>query len=664
MDKIERVKYLVAYLNKCCDEYYNKNNPSISDAQYDALFDELTALENETGLVLADSPTLRPGYEVLSELKKVTHNIPLLSLAKTKSAADVYNMAVMGDGYLGLKLDGLTVKITYENGEITAAATRGDGAVGEDITHNARVFVNVPKKIPYNGKLTISGEAFIDIPTFQKINNEIDNDEEKYSTPRNLASGSVRQLDSKICALRSVSFIPFNVLEGFDDIQSKLERLKKLGSYGFAVIPHFTLTASDTVDTTYEKIMALKDTANKKGYPIDGIVFSFDDIAFGKAQGKTSHHFKDGIAFKFGDPHFDTVLKNIRWNISRTGQLTPIAEFKTVEIDNTNVERASLHNITFIENLKLMTGDTISVSKRNMIIPHIERNISAENENREQYTADIPATCPVCGKATSVKTTENSGNCVRVLYCDNENCPGRQIKKYTHFVSKPAMNIDGLSEATLIKFISLGWIHSLCDIFALPEHRDEIINMDGFGEKSYNNLCNALNTARRTRLSNLLVAVNIPLLGKNAAKTISDLFSGSAERFIAAINENYDFAAIDGFGEAISHEIYRWFQNDGNRQEFNDLLKILEIEETETASTDTLNPFFGKTVVITGKFSAHSRDELTEIMQGYGAKVTGSVSSKTDYLLCGEDAGSKLDKAAKLGVAVISEEELGKMVNI
>lgn len=664
MNKIERVKYLVAYLNKCCDEYYNKNNPSLSDAQYDALFDELSALEKETGLVLADSPTVRPGYEVLSELKKVTHSIPLLSLAKTKSAADVYAMAEMGAGYLGLKLDGLTVKITYENGEITAASTRGDGAVGEDITHNARVFVNVPKKIPYTGKLTISGEAFIDIPTFEKINSEIDNDEEKYSTPRNLASGSVRQLDSKICAAREVSFVPFNVLEGFDDIPSKLSRLKKLGDYGFAVIPHFTLDSGDTVDTTYQKIMSLKDTANQKGYPIDGIVFSFDDIAFGKAQGKTSHHFKDGIAFKFGDPHFDTVLNNIRWNISRTGQLTPIAEFKTVEIDNTNVERASLHNITFIENLKLLPGDTISVSKRNMIIPHIERNISADGENRDGYTADIPEICPVCGGNTVVKTTENSGNTVRVLYCDNQSCPGRQIKKYTHFVSKPAMNIEGLSEATLIKFIGLGWIHSLADIFALPRHKEEIVTMEGFGEKSYNNLCDALNTAAHTRLSNLLVAVNIPLLGKNAAKTISDLFGGSAEKLLSAIDEKYDFSQIDGFGESISNEIYRWFENKDNRNEFEQLLKLVEIEEAAAESIDADNPFFGKTIVITGKFSALSRDELTSIMQGFGAKVTGSVSSKTDYLLCGEDAGSKLSKAEKLGVTVLSEDKLKEMVNI
>ncbi|MBQ2934126.1 MAG: NAD-dependent DNA ligase LigA, partial [Clostridia bacterium] len=395
MEKHTRIEELVSFLNKCCDQYYNKNNPTLSDAEYDALFDELSLLEQQTGYVLPNSPTVRPGYEVLSELNKVSHDIPLLSLAKTKSAADVYNMALQSDGYLALKLDGLTVKITYENGIITEAATRGDGEVGEDITHNAKVFVNVPKVIPYKEKLVVSGEAFIDIPTFHKINEQIENDEDKYSTPRNLASGSVRQLDSAVCAARGVSFVPFNVLIGFDEYNSKLARIKKLNEFGFELIPNKILDKNDDEQTTLNKILELKNIADQKGYPIDGIVFTFDNVAFAKSQGKTSHHFKDGIAYKFGDPHFDTILREIVWNISRTGQLTPIAEFDTVEIDNTNVERASLHNITFIENLKLLTGDKISVSKRNMIIPHVEKNISAESDGRDDYTAVVPTVCPV-----------------------------------------------------------------------------------------------------------------------------------------------------------------------------------------------------------------------------------------------------------------------------
>ncbi len=662
MDKISRVKELTAFLNKCCDEYYNKNNPSLSDAEYDALFDELTILERETGFQLPDSPTVRPGYEVLSSLQKVAHDIPLLSLAKTKSAADVFNMAQLSDGYLALKLDGLTVKITYENGVITEAATRGDGQVGEDITHNAKVFTNVPKKIPYDGRLVVSGEAFIDIPSFHQINDRIENDEDKYSTPRNLASGSVRQLDSKICAERRVSFLPFNVLEGLKNTRSRIEKLKEIEKFGFGLIPHDMLSRDDSVTTTEEKIFALKDTANKLGYPIDGIVFSFDDVDFARSQGKTSHHFKDGIAYKFGDPHFDTTLKNIVWNISRTGQLTPIAEFETVEIDNTNVERASLHNITFIENLKLLIGDKISVSKRNMIIPHVEKNITAETENRDKYRVDTPAVCPVCGGATEIKTTQNGDNEVRVLYCSNNNCGGRQIKKYTHFVSKAAMNIEGLSEQTLIKFISLGWINRLRDIFDLKDHKAEIVNMEGFGEKSYQNLCDSIENAKNTYLSNLLVAVNIPLLGKNAAKTIEDIFWGNKDKFLDAIGSRYDFTEIDGFGESINDEIYRWFDNSDNRTEFLELLNIVSLKEIEKADIDASNPFFGKTVVITGKFTNKSRDELTAVMQNLGAKVTGSVSGKTDFLLCGEDAGSKLSKAQKLGVKVITEEELNSML--
>lgn len=664
MDKINRVKELVEYLNKCCDEYYNHNNPSLSDAQYDALFDELTALEKETGLVLANSPTVRPGYEVLGSLKKVEHNIPLLSLAKTKSVKEVLDMAVVSDGYLGLKMDGLTVKITYKNGEIVSASTRGDGQVGEDITHNARVFAHVPRKIPYTDTLTISGEAFITIDNFEKINNEIELDEEKYSTPRNLAAGSVRQLDSAVCAARHISFIPFNVLEGFEDIDSKLQKLKRLNDFGFALIPHFVLTGEDTEQSAEHKIYSLKDTANTLGFPIDGVVFTYDNIDFGASLGRTSHHFKDGIAFKFGDPHFETTLRKIVWNISRTGQLTPIAEFDTVEIDNTNVERASLHNITFIENLKLKPNDLIMVSKRNMIIPHVERNITGDAENRENYHLPIPDVCPVCKQPTSVKTTLNSGTEVKVLYCGNENCPGRQIKKFTHFVSKPALNIEGLSEATLIKFIEFGWITTLADIFRLPEHKSDIISMDGFREKSYNNLCDSLEKAKNTTLSSLLVAVNIPLLGKSAAKEIEDLFAGDINEFLNKIDEGFNFTVIDGFGETINDAIHNWFRNTDNRQEFEELLGIITVQKWEKKEIDADNMFFGKTVVITGKFSTLTRDELTEKMQNLGAKVSGSVSKKTDFVLCGEDAGSKKSKAESLGVRIIPEDELKNLIEL
>ncbi len=664
MDNISRIKYLVEFLNKCCDEYYNKNNPTLSDAEYDALFDELTLLEKQTGHILSNSPTQRAGYEVLSELKKVAHSIPLLSLAKTKDAAEVCDMAHEGEGYLALKLDGLTVKITYENGKIIEAATRGDGAVGEDITHNAKVFTNVPKTISYKERLTISGEAFIDIPTFENINEQFENDEDKYSTPRNLASGSVRQLDSAVCAARGVSFIPFNVLDGMDSVSSKLERLKKLNDLGFALIPHDILGGNDTPDTTLNKIMQLKAAADQKGYPIDGIVFSFDDVAFAKSQGKTSHHFKDGIAYKFGDPHFETTLKNIVWNISRTGQLTPIAEFDTVEIDNTNVERASLHNITFIENLKLNIGDKILVSKRNMIIPHVEKNITNDESNRADYRVDLPEFCPVCAAKTVVKTTENGDTPVKVLYCSNDNCGGRQIKKYTHLVSKQALNIDGLSEATLMKFLSLGLINRLADILNLDKHKEKIVTLEGFGEKSFENLKNSIETAKNTHLANLLVAVNIPLLGKNAAKTVEDIFGGDANEFLNAIDDGYDFTEIDGFGENMHNEIHNWFNVPQNRREFEEVLALLNIQKSEKKQIDQSNMFFGKTVVITGKFTGRSRDELTEIIASLGGKATGSVSGKTDYLLCGEDAGSKLDKAKKLGVQIISEEELYSILEL
>lgn len=657
--KFERIHYLVEYLNKCADEYYNGNSPSLSDAQYDALFDELTALEQETGLVLPNSPTQRAGYEAMSELQKVEHLVPLLSLAKTKDVKDVVEMLRLNDGFLSLKLDGLTVKLTYENGELTEAATRGDGAVGEVITHNAKVFKNIPVKISYNERLVVTGEALIDIPTFERINEDIENDEDKYSTPRNLASGSVRQLDSKICAARGVKFYPFNVLEGFDEIPLKSQRLMKLVDLGFGTNFHEPVSIDcDTAETVENKIFDLKLKAEENGLPIDGVVFSFDNVAFAKAQGKTSHHFKDGIAFKFGDPHFETVLEDINWNISRTGQLTPIAEFETVEIDNTNVNRASLHNMTFIANLKLLPGDRILVSKRNMIIPHVEENLTAKEQDREDYILEYPKICPICKSDTVIKTTISDGRDIKVLFCGNQNCAGRQIKKFTHFVSKQAMNIDGLSEATLEKFIAKGWITSLTDIFKLDRFESEIVKLEGFGEKSYANLLDAITKARKTKLSNYLVAMNIPLVGKSAAKDISELFLGDFNEFLTAIKSGYDFSGLDGFGEIMNVEITRWFENADNLTEFQEVASFLEFESEGAKVTDTDNMFFGKTVVITGTFEKYTRDELTEKLQSMGAKVTGSVSKKTDYVLCGENAGSKLSKAKTLGVAVILEQDL------
>ncbi|MBQ4155755.1 MAG: NAD-dependent DNA ligase LigA [Clostridia bacterium] len=655
-----RIEFLVEYLNKCCDEYYNQNNPSLSDAEYDALFDELQELEAKTGYILNNSPTMRAGYEVMSELKKVAHNIPLLSLAKTKSAGDIYAMSQESDGYLGLKIDGLTVKMVYKDGVLVEASTRGDGEIGEDITHNAKVFKSVPKILKEKLDITISGEAFIDISTFDSINESIDNDEDKYSTPRNLASGSVRQLDSEICAKRGVSFFPFSVLEGFDDIDSKHKRLEKLAELGFMRLPTEKIDNKTSVEQIEQKILELKEVANKNGYPIDGIVFTFDSVEFSKAQGRTSHHFKDGIAYKFGDPHFKTTLKNIDWNISRTGQLTPIAEFSAVEIDNTNVEKASLHNMTFIEDLKLQVGDEILVSKRNMIIPHVEKNLSAEN--RCDYSLEFPSVCPVCNQPTSVSETDSSGRIIKVLYCKNSSCAGRQIKKFTHFVSKQAMNIDGLSEATLKKFISLKFVKKLADIFEIERYDEEIISLEGFGEKSFLNLVNSIENSKNTHLSNYLVAMNIPQIGKNAALDISNTFGGDIEKLIKAIDEEFDFSSIMGFGKIMNDEIYKWFKSEENYNEFIEISKLLNFIIDEAKEIDENNPFYNKTIVITGSFADFSRDELSDKMKSFGAKVTGSVSKNTDILLCGEKAGSKLKKATDLGVKVITEQELLELI--
>ena len=653
-----RIDELVAYLNKCCDEYYNKNDPSLSDAEYDALFDELTHLVAETGYEPENSPTRRPGYEVASELQKVTHDIPLLSLAKTKSAEDVLAMAKVSDGCLGLKMDGLTVKLTYENGVLQEAATRGDGAVGEVITHTARTFVNVPQRVPVKEKLCISGEAYIDIATFERINESIDRDEDKFSTPRNLAAGSVRQLDASVTAARGVKFMPFAVLVGMEAISDRAVRLDELAKMGFDRLPSLPADKSDTVESIESKLFSLKDTAAERGLPIDGVVFSYRDAAFASSLGRTSHHFRDGIAFKFGDPQKDTVLRDIEWGISRSGQLTPVAIFDPCEIDGTTVERASLHNLTFIEDLKLCVGDRVRVSKRNMIIPHIEENYDIAG--RDVYAVDYPLFCPACGAATAVSTTENGGRTVKVLFCSDPRCPGKRVKEFTHFASKPAMNMEGLSEQTVLRFIRAGLIKELADLFSLPSHGDVIRAMEGFGDKSFDNLCASLEKAKSCRLSSFLVALGIPLIGASAARELERTF-GSMERLLSAVDGDYDFSLLPDFGKLTGDRLREWLSDEQNRKTVNSLLPLLTMETVEAAA-DAEGPFAGKTCVITGSFDAFTRDELSDILRRKGAKVTGSVSKKTDFLLCGEDAGSKLDKAKSLGVRVVFADELKELL--
>ncbi|MEE0946125.1 MAG: NAD-dependent DNA ligase LigA [Acutalibacteraceae bacterium] len=653
-EKTDRIKYLVEYLSKCSNEYYNLGTPSISDAQYDKLFDELSLLESQTGIILASSPTQRVGHTVLSVLPKVIHAIPLLSLAKTKDPEDIKKMLLDNDGYLALKIDGLTVELVYQNGQLTEASTRGNGTEGEVITHNARVFNNIPKTIPIKNLIRITGEAYIDIATFEEINEKIDNDEDKFSTPRNLAAGSVRQLDSSVCKERNIKFMPFNVLEGFEDIISRSERMDKLSSFGFDRIPSVNLSTETGTEEITEHIFALKKIAENKGLPIDGIVFFYDDAVFSAGLGRTSHHFRDGIAFKFSDPHFETVLNNVEWNISRTGQLTPVAIFSPVEIDNTIVERASLHNMTFVKELKLNKGDRIMVSKRNMIIPHVEENLTVHSE---EYTLSFPQHCPICNAATEISTTENGGRIIEVLYCKNPTCAGKKVKKFTHFVSKNALNIDGLSEQTLEKFMSLGWLKNLSDVYTLTEHKDEIVTMEGFGEKSFNNLALSLEQSRHTTLTNLLVAMNIDHIGKSTAKLIEDRFSGDADSFITAVSNGFDFTEIEGFGEIMNDSIHNFFKMQENMNEFTQLMTILDIQKKEKP-TESGSRFFDKKIVITGTFSKYTRDELSARLEELGAKTSSSVSSKTDYVLCGENAGSKLSKAKQLGVTVLYEDDI------
>ncbi len=655
----QRIDELTAYLNRCCDAYYNDSTPLLSDAQYDALYDELVSLTEKTGYEPVNSPTRRPGYEVKSALEKVTHDIPLLSLAKTKNPADVQNMAQSGDGYVGLKMDGLTLKLVYENGVLSMAATRGDGAVGEVVTHTAKTFVNIPLRLDGISRLCVVGEAYMDIATFEKINEGIDRDEDKFSTPRNLAAGSVRQLDASVTAGRGLKFMPFSVLYGMEEENDRLRRLYRLRDLGFDLLPHEEVTAADTVEDIEKKLFCLKDVAAKRGLPIDGAVFSYRDAAFASSLGRTSHHFKDGLAFKFGDPSKDTVFLETEWSISRSGQLTPVAKFVPCDIDNTKVERASLHNLTFIEDLKLLPGDRIRVSKRNMIIPHVEENY--DGANRPFYTADAPSRCPVCQGETGISTTENAGRTVKVLFCQNLRCPGKRVKAFTHFVSKPAMNIEGLSEQTLLRFMAAGLLAEFADLFSLPMHGDVIRQMEGFGDKSFDNLCRSLETAKSCRMANLLVALNIPLIGSAAARELEKTFHGRMGDFLSACDSDYDFSLLPDFGNLMGRRLHEWFGDEENRRTVDSLLPLLTLAETKPLAV-TDGPFAGKTCVITGSFAAYGREELSALLREKGAKVTGSVSKKTDMVICGEDAGSKLAKAQSLGIRVVLAEELKNLL--
>jgi DNA ligase (NAD+) len=642
MTETDKMKELVAVLNSAARAYYQEDREIMSNLEYDKLYDELLELEEKTGVVLSNSPTVKVGYEILSELPKEAHPSPMLSLDKTKSVEELGSWLGDNVGVISWKMDGLTVVLTYNDGELTKAVTRGNGEIGEVITNNARVFANIPNKIPYKNQLVIRGEAVIRYSDFDRINAGIEDVDSRYKNPRNLCSGTVRQLNNEITAKRNVHFFAFNMLNTGDSqvdktINSKFDFLSGLG---FDVVEHMTVTAGNIADA----VKSFAEKIETNDFPSDGLVLDIDDVAYGESLGRTAKFPRNAIAFKWADEQAETVLRQIEWSPSRTGLINPVAIFDAVELEGTTVSRASIHNVSIVKQLELGTGDRILVYKANMIIPQISENLDKSGN------AEIPAVCPACGG----KTVINSENDAETLVCPNPDCPAKSIKLFTHFVSRDAMNIDGLSEATLEKFLDKGFLNELYDIYHIDSFMDEIIGMDGFGKKSYDNMIASIEKSRETELTRVLYGLGIINVGRATARLICRHFDNDIDKIIKADAE--ELSEIDGIGSVIADGVVAYFADANNIRVLRSLMSELNIiEETIDAEQDLA----GKTFVITGSLNSFAnRDELKKVIEDRGGKVAGSVSSKTSYLINNDltSNSSKNKKAKELNVPIISEE--------
>ncbi|MEZ3513980.1 MAG: NAD-dependent DNA ligase LigA [Lachnospiraceae bacterium] len=646
-EKIRQMKVLVEKLRAASKAYYTQDREIMSNLEYDTLYDELVSLEQETGMVLAGSPTINVGYEAVDELPKEAHESPMLSLDKTKEREALKDWIGDKEGLLSWKLDGLTIVLTYQNGELLKAVTRGNGEVGEVITNNAKVFKNIPLKIQFQGELILRGEAVITYQDFAEINSHIEDVEARYKNPRNLCSGSVRQLNNQITAERNVRFYAFALVkaEGVDFENSREKQFEFLASQGFDIVAYAKVNADNIVAAVsdYEERIKTYEV------PSDGLVLIYDDIAYGRSLGRTAKFPRDSIAFKWADEIRETTLKEIEWSPSRTGLINPVAIFEPVELEGTTVSRASVHNISILKALKLGIGDKITVYKANMIIPQIAENLTG-SENIE-----IPSVCPVCGGATEIHAV----NEVQSLYCSNPDCDAKKIKSFTHFVGRDAMNIDGLSEATLEKFIAKGFIHQYQDIFHLDRYKSDIVAMEGFGERSYKKLINSIETARDVELPKLIFSLGIANIGLANAKVICRFYDFNLESLRRATVE--ELAMIDGIGEVIAKAFVDYFSNEENNKRFENLLAEVHIQKEEINEEEqTLE---GKTFVITGNLNHFgSRNELKDLIEKKGGKVAGSVSSKTLCLINNDSTSnsSKNKKAKELNVSIVTEEQFMK----
>ena len=649
-NSLHRMKELVEKLDQAAKAYYQEDREIMSNQEYDSLYDQLEQLEKETGTVLTNSPTVRVGYEAVNELPKEEHPSPMLSLDKTKDREVLRGFIGNHKCLLSWKLDGLTIVLTYENGELVKAVTRGNGIVGEVITNNARVFKNIPLRIPYKGQLVLRGEAIITYSEFERINETIGDADAKYKNPRNLCSGSVRQLNNEITAKRNVRFYAFALVsaQNVDFSNSREQQFIWLKKQGFEVVEYKVVT-SVSLD---EAMDYFSKTIVNNDFPSDGLVVTYDDIAYGESLGSTAKFPRNSFAFKWADEMRETRLLDMEWSPSRTGLINPVAIFEPVELEGTTVSRASVHNISIVKELQLGIGDTIKVYKANMIIPQI-----AENLTRSSNLV-IPDKCPVCGQEARIRKE----NDVETLYCMNPDCVAKKIKSFSLFTSRDAMNIDGLSEATLEKFIAMGFIHNFGDIFEIGKYKDQIVEMEGFGQKSFDNLMASLEKAKETTLAKVIYSLGITGIGLANAKVICKYFDDDIEKIRHADEE--EISAIEGIGPVIAGSMADYFKSAENNQKLDHLLSHLHLVHEETSAEQV---FAGKTFVITGSVEHFSnRSEAKEFIEARGGKVTGSVTKKTDYLINNDktSASSKNKKAQELGIPILSEEDFLELAGI
>lgn len=645
MDKIRLMKEKIELLNRAAKAYYQENREIMSNYEYDKLYDELAELEKETGMVLSNSPTVRVGYELLTALPKERHEKPMLSLDKTKDVEALRSWLGSRKGMLSWKLDGLTLVLTYRGGSLEKAVTRGNGEVGEVVTNNVKVFKNIPLAIPYKGDLVLRGEAVISYSDFNRINEEMLDATLKYKNPRNLCSGSVRQLNNRVTSERNVNFFAFSLVraDGVDFGNSRAAQLEWLRSQGFDVVEYRMVDA----ETVEEAVRWFAEHVEGYDLPTDGLVLAFDDIAYGESLGTTAKFPRDSIAFKWRDEIKETVIKEIEWSASRTGLINPIAIFGPVELEGTTVSRASLHNISIMEELQVGIGDTVSVYKANMIIPQIHENLTRSGN------LQIPDKCPVCGGPAEIR--QNSD--VKYLYCPNKNCAAKHIKKFTHFVSRDAMNVEGLSEATIEKFVSAGLIRDYADIYRLAQHREKIVSMEGFGEKSFANLVGSVDRSRKTTAVRLLYGLGIPNIGLSNAKLICRRFGHDWSSIENATYEQ--LTEINGIGDVMAEAFVSYFSDEENRKAVHDILTEIELEKPDAPANAQL--LENITFVITGSLERFgNRKELVDYIESRGGKVSGSVSAKTDYLVNNDitSNSTKNRKARELGIPIITEAQL------